>query len=176
MSFNLTNLTGSYALNGNGDLIVGGSITTGSGGVQSFTGGESLKGFKSGTLNITASSVDNSARGDGGWAVNSPGSRTATLEVTFNRIISDTTQQSLIDLFTASDTDFKTKGVAIAYKTSDGATTKTIYGVFVPTDLSQNQTGGGDADGTAEEVSITFASWSPLSKDSTTNSGGGSSS
>lgn len=169
MSFTTTNLTGSYALNGNGDLVCGGTITT-TQGTTTFSGGESLKGFKSGTLNITASSVDNSARGDGGWAVNAPGSRSATLEITFNRIASDTTQQSMIDMLTAADSDFRTKGVAISYKTSDGTNTKEIFGVFVPTDYSQSQSGGGDADGTAEEVSMTFASWSPLYKASTTNS------
>lgn len=161
MSCTTVTLTGKYALNGNGSLNVGGSITTTTG-TTSYSGGEEVKGFKSGSLNISASSVDNSARGDGGWAVNGAGSRSATLEVTFNRIIGDTAQDFIIGLFTADQDDFLTSGIAIKYASSDGSTTSSIFGTFVPTDITYNQTGGGDADGTAEEVTVTFANYGAL--------------
>lgn len=165
MSCSTVSLTGKYALNGNGSLKVGGSISTTT--TAAYSGGEELNGFKSGNLSISASSVDNSARGDGGWAVNGAGSRSATLEITFNRILGDTAQDFLLALFTADQDDFLTQGVAICYETGDGTNTRQVFGTFVPTDLTQNQTGGGDADGTAEEVSITFSNYGALYSSST---------
>lgn len=159
----LTSLTGKYALNGNGDLIIGCTITPpGSGTAASYTGGASLKGFKSGSISFSASSVDNSARGDGGWAVNAAGSRSATLDVTFNRIIGDAAQDALISHMASASSTFQNNGFGIAYITSNGTTTKTILGVFVPTEYSQSQSGGGDSDGTAEEVSFSFGSYGEL--------------
>lgn len=159
MAFTPTTLTGSYALNGNGSLLVGGTITSGSTGIT-WSGGEELNGFKSGNIDITASTVDNSARGDGGWAKNSPGSRSATLSLTANRKLGDTAQEGLIDLLMGDD--FQNQGVAIYWKSGDGTNTKGLMGTFVLTSYSENQSGGGDADGTATEISFEFASYSPV--------------
>ena len=163
MATSLTTLTGLYNLNGNGSLDVGGTITK-SGTTATYTAGEELGGFKSGSISFDASTVDNSARGDGGWAVNSPGSRSATIELTWNKLEGDDGQDCLTGMLTQASADWATKGVAIRYQSANGnpTTSGTIidgfFGVFVPTAYSENQTGGGDADGTAVECSMTLAS------------------
>ena len=168
-------LTGAYSLNGNGRLNVGGAITydatthaatyTAPPSSENF-GGE-LGGFKSGSISFDASSVDNSTRGEGGWAVNSPGSRSATIELTWNKLETDAGQDALVDMITFSQSDWQNKGIAIAYLSSDGAATSPeesgFCGVFVPTSYSETQSGGGDNDATAVECSMTLVSYREIS-------------
>ena len=167
-------LTGAYSLNGNGRLNVGGSITydttTGAATYTAPTGaqgGGELGGFKSGSISFDASSVDNSTRGEGGWAVNSPGSRSATIELTWNKLETDAGQDELVDMITFKQSDWQNKGIAIAYLSSDGAATSPTQsgfcGVFVPTSYSENQSGGGDNDATAVECSMTLVSYKEVS-------------
>ena len=158
MAFVETTLPNSYSLNGLGTLVVGGTIAS-SGGTTTFSGGEELGGFKSGSISFDASTIDNSTRGDGGWAINSPGSRSCTLDLTWNKLESDAGQVGLMGLLTQAQADWSTKGVAIKYTSTDGTNTSGFFGLFVPTAYSENQSGGGDADGTAVECSMTLASY-----------------
>ena len=161
MSFSTTTLANSYSLNANGTMIVGGTIAT-SGGTATFSGGESLGGFKSGSISFDASSIDNSTRGDGGWAKNAPGARSATIDLTWNKLETDAGQVGLMGLLTQSQEDWSENGVAIKYTSTNGTDTSGFFGVFVPTSYSENQTGGGDADGTAVECSMTLASYGEI--------------
>ena len=163
-------LTGAYSLNGNGRLNVGGSYTT-SGTTTTYTQPSStagqtgdLGGFKSGSISFDASSVDNSTRGDGGWAINAPGVRSATIELTWNKLETDHAQDELVDMLTFAQADWQGKGIAVAYLSADttGTNKSGFCGTFVPTAYSENQTGGGDNDATAVECSMTLVSYGPV--------------
>ena len=163
----LVTLTGAYSLNGNGRLNVGGAITTDSQtGVTTYTtpsanGGE-LGGFKSGSISFEASTVDNSTRGEGGWAVNSPGARNCTIELTWNKLENDDAQNELYTMLMQAQADWSTKGIAIAYLSSNGTDKSGFTGIFVPTAYSETQTGGGDADATAVECTMSFANYKEI--------------
>ena len=161
MAFNTTSLSNSYSLNGNGTLNVGGTIT-GTGSSATYAAGEDLGGFKSGSISFDASSIDNSTRGDGGWALNSPGSRSATIDLTWNKLETDAGQIGLMGLITQAQADWSTKGVAIKYTSTNGTDTSGFFGVFVPTAYSESQSGGGDNDGTAVECTMTLASYQEI--------------
>ena len=160
----LVALSGSYSLNANGRLNVGGTIASGV-----YSAGLELEGFKSGSVSFDASTIDNSTRGEGGWAVNAPGSRSCTIELTWNKkelesgqTTSDNAQALLMSMLTQSQADWSTKGINIAYLSSNGTTKSGFAGLFVPTAYSENQSGGGDADATAVECSMTLASYKDI--------------
>lgn len=153
MSLVLTDLTSTYDLSCNGSLTIG---------------GEELGGFKSGSLSFSADTVENSTRDDQGWKSNAPGNRSATLEVTFNKIANNACQIGLRKYVV--DSDFLTSGVAIVYKSASAAGGG-FSGVFVLTAYSENQ----GMDGTAVECSATFMNYGEITSDATTSSGSGSS-
>lgn len=174
MAFALSSLTGSYSLNGNGSLDVGGTITE-SGGSFTYANGVELTGFKSGSISFSAGSVDNSTRGEGGWAAAAPGARSCTLDITYNKIDGAYSSQSatsdpqynLREMFSQVQADWSSKAVAIKYtskaKNSAGKwVTSGFFGLFIPTSYSESQSGGGDNDGTAVECSMSFASYGQI--------------
>lgn len=175
MAFTLTNLPqGSFALNGSGHLYAGGTATWNAQDptkLESVTGGYELKGFTSGSIQVSGGSVTIEARGVGdGWSQAAPGGRSATMSLTCNRIIGDTCQDGLISMATQGKSDWQTKGVAIAYGidhkvTQEGSEVtklKGFVGVWVLTDVSFEQSGGGDNDANAETVTFSFSAFSNL--------------
>lgn len=147
----LTDLTTSYDLGADGELTIGGQV---------------LGGFKSGNLSFSADTVDNSTRDDQGWQAACPGTRTATLEVTFNKMKSDTCQNGIREWLMMDD--YQTKGAAIVFvssSTSGGG----FSGVFSLTGYTENQ----GYDGTAVECTATFNSFGAITADSA-GSGSGS--
>ena len=170
MSFALSTLpAGSFALNGDGHLYCGGTATwdtTDTTKLSAITGGYELKGFTSGSITITGGSTTNEARGVGdGWALAAPGGRSASLNISCLRIIGDEAQEGLIAMATQSRSDWLEHGVAIAYGVEYTDTTdklKGFGGVWILTDCSFEQSGGGDNDAAAETVSFTFSLFSNL--------------
>lgn len=152
MAFTLSDLTSSYDISSEGQL---------------FIGGEKLGGFKSGSLSFSADQVDNSTRDDQGWAKSAPGNRSASLEVTFNKLETDACQVGLRGYLV--NADFQSKGVAVVYRSeSKGTSPGTGFsGIFVMTAYSENQ----GMDGTAVECSATFQSWGPLTPDNSSSGG-----
>lgn len=175
MAFNQVSLPqGTFALNGNGHVYAGGTATwdsTDSTILSEITGGYELRGFTSGSVSISGSSVTNEARGiGGGWAQAAPGGRSATLQLSFLRLVGDTAQDGLLGMITADRESWSNKGVAIAYgvdttETSSSSTTTKLHGfggVWILTDVSIEQSGGGDNDANAETVSLTFSAFGNL--------------
>lgn len=155
MSFTTVPLTTSYDLSSQGSLSIG---------------TEELKGFKSGTLSIEGETVENSARGDGGWTVAAPGKRSATLETTFLKLPTDACQAGIRSL--SLDPNYQSLGVPVVYRSnasspSDGSGFK---GTFVLTSYSETQTDGGDA----VECSANFAGYGAIEVDNASGSGSGS--
>lgn len=126
MAFTTVPLTTSYDISSQGELSIGGC---------------ELGGFKSATLTIEGESVDNYARGDGGWSTAAPGKRSWSLDLTFLRLKSDACQVGLRALATGAD--YQSKGVAVAY--SDGATSGGFSGTAVLSNYSEKQADGGEA-------------------------------
>lgn len=165
---------GSFALNGNGHLYVGGSATfdsTDTSKVTAITGGYELKGFTSGSIQISGSATQNQARGVGdGWSQGAPGGRSATMQLSFLRIIGDTAQDGLLAFITANKANWQSKGVTVAYGVNyeDSSVTPAVTklsgfaGVWVVTDCSIEQSGGGDNDAQAETVTISLSSFSNI--------------
>ena len=158
----LVDLPLSYSLNSNGSLDVGGTVSGGT-----YTSGNELGGFKSGSISFEATTVDNSTRGEGGWAVNSPGARSCTLELTWNKLETDAAQVELVGMWTQTQANWNNKGIYIRYKSTNGKSGTELeesgfYGIFVPTAYSENQTGGGDNDATAVECSMTLVNYKEL--------------
>lgn len=176
MAFSTVSLPqGTFALNGNGHIYCGGSATwdsTDTSILSSVSGGYELKGFTSGSISISGSSVTNEARGiGGGWAQAAPGGRSATLQLSFLRLVGDTAQDGLLGMISADKSTWSNNGVALAYgvdttETASGGTTTTklhgFGGVWILTDVSIEQSGGGDNDANAENVSLTFSAFGNL--------------
>ena len=154
MAFALTDLTNSYELSSEGTLSIGGEV---------------LGGFKSGSLSFSADTIDNATRDDQGWTKPAPGNRSASLEVTWNKLETDACQVGLRSYIVNSD--FQTKGVAVVYRSESKATAPGdgFKGLFIMTNYSENQ----GMDGTAVECSATFASWGPIVSDTSEASGNG---
>lgn len=154
MAFALTDLTNSYELSSEGTLSIGGEV---------------LGGFKSGSLSFSADTIDNSTRDDQGWTKPAPGNRSASLEVTWNKLETDACQVGLRSYIVNSD--FQTKGVAVVYRSESKTTAPGdgFKGLFIMTNYSENQ----GMDGTAVECSATFASWGPIVSDTSEASGNG---
>lgn len=149
MAFALTDLTNSYELSSEGTLNIG---------------GEKLGGFKSGTLSFSADTIDNATRDDQGWTKPAPGNRSASLQVTWNKLEADACQVGIRGYIINGD--FQTKGVAVMYRSESKATAPGdgFKGVFVLTNYEETQ----GMDGTAVECSATFASWGPIVADNAT--------
>lgn len=149
MAFDLQDLTSSYDLSADGVCMIG---------------TVKLGGFKSGTLTFAADTIDNSTRDDQGWGASTAGNRTATLEVTYNKISDDECQKGIRSYALASD--FQTQGVQIVYRSESGNTStgSGFKGIFVLTNLSETQ----DKDGTAVEETATFASFGAITADNAT--------
>ena len=146
MSFSTVSLTGSYDLSSQGSLSIG---------------GESLGGFKSGSVTIEAETVENYARGDGGWTSSAPGRRSASLSVTFLKLGTDACQVGIRAL--ALDSDFQSKGVQVVYRSENASTSAGtgFKGTFVLTNYSESQTDGGEA----VECSAEFQGYGALTVD-----------
>lgn len=154
MAFNTTPLNSSYDLSSQGSMKIG---------------GEELKGFKSGSLSIEGESVENYARGDGGWTASAPGKRSATVEVTFLKLATNACQVGIRTLIL--DSEYQKKGVEIVYR-SESETTSAgtgFKGVFVLTSYSESQSEGGEA----VECTANFAAYGPLVVDNASGSGSG---
>lgn len=149
MAFALTDLTNSYELSSEGTLTIG---------------GEKLGGFKSGSLSFSADTIDNTTRDDQGWAKPAPGNRSASLQVTWNKLETDPCQVGIRGYVIGAD--FQTKGVAVVYRSESKPTAPGdgFKGVFVLTNYEESQ----GMDGTAVECSATLASWGPLVADNAT--------
>ena len=155
MSFQTVPLTTSYDLSSQGSCKIGTL---------------ELKGFTGGTLTIQGESVENYARGDGGWTVAAPGKRSGTLEVTFLKLPTDECQQGIRGLIL--DANYQKLGVPIEYLSnesnpSDGSGFK---GTFVLTSYSEQQQTGGEAD----VCTANFAAYGALIADNASGSGSGS--
>lgn len=150
MAFTLKDLTQNYDLSSQGTLTIGTEL---------------LGGFKSGSLSFSADTIDNATRDDQGWGKGAPGTRNATLEVTFNKLEADACQVGLRNY--AVNADFQKKGVEIVYRSEskDTAPGTGFKGTFVMTAYSEQQS----YDGTAVECSASFASWGALVADTTSN-------
>lgn len=147
----LTDLTTQYDLGADGTLTIGGI---------------ELGGFKSGNLSFSADTIDNSTRSDGGWQSAAAGTRVATLEVTFNKMKSDSCQNGLREWLMLDE--FQTKGAEITFVSSSTAGGG-FNGVFCMTGYTENQ----GYDGTAVECTATFQSFGPITADGA-GSGSGS--
>ena len=132
MAFTLTDLTQSYDLSSQGTLTIGNCL---------------LGGFKSGTLSFSADTIDNATRDDQGWGKGAPGTRNATLEVTFNKLESNECQVGLRNY--AVNADFQKKGVAVIYRSESKETAPGtgFSGTFVMTAYSEQQSFDGTAVG-----------------------------
>lgn len=139
----LTDLTTSYDLGADGKLTIGGKV---------------LGGFKSGNLSFSADTVDNSTRDDQGWQAACPGTRTATLEVTFNKIKTDDCQKGIRQWLLLDD--YQTKGAVVKFVSSDTAGGG-FSGTFCLTGYTENQ----GYDGTAVECTATFNSFGAITAD-----------
>lgn len=146
MAFALTDLTSSYELSSEGTLTIGGEL---------------LGGFKSGSLNFSADTIDNSTRDDQGWTKPAPGNRSASLEVTWNKLETDACQVGIRGYIL--NADFQTKGVAVVYRSESKSTAPGdgFSGVFILSNYGETQ----GMDGTAVECTATFNSWGPIASD-----------
>ena len=149
MAFTLVDLTNTY------DLSSAGSLTIGT---------VALGGFKNGTLRFAGDSIDNSTRDDQGWAAMTSGNRSATLEITFNKITSDECQVGIRSYML--NADYQSKGVEIIYRSEDASTSagSGFKGTFVLTDYSETQ----EKDGTAVECTATFSNFGAITADNAT--------
>lgn len=151
MAFTSTSLTNSYDLSRNGSMNIG-SVA--------------LEGFKSGSISFSADTIDNTTRDDGDWQVSIPGRRNATLQITCNKVVDGSAecQKGIRDLWLASD--FGNKGVAIIYRSEATATAPGtgFKGTFVLTGYSESQQYAGEA----VEISMEFASYGAIVKDTAT--------
>lgn len=147
-SITLADLAGKYDISANGSMNIGGL---------------ELEGFKSGTLTLTAETVDNGTRGDNGWGSAMPGKRSGTLSITCNKIkdadpAETGCQKGLRAYFLGAD--FLTKGVKVIYKSAPDTQSNSAYGedfgsnavvttgfegVFVLTSMAESQQSGGEA-------------------------------
>lgn len=130
-------------------------------------GGIELEGFKSGNLSFEGDSVDNSTREAGGWACDTPGKRSCTLEVTCNKKASSTNptcQNGLRALMLGSsgDYDYRSRGVEIQYMSaplSSGTSAGTGFsGKFILVSMSEAQQMGGEA----VEITYSFKNFGPI--------------
>ena len=154
MAFTTTALTGgSYELSSAGSLTVGTC---------------ELGGFKSGTFTIEGESVENYARGDGGWTKAAPGKRSGSVSLTFLKLQSDAAQAGIRGLML--DSDYQTKGVEIVYKTTSSTAGPGFKGTFCLTNYSESSTEGGEA----VECSAEFAAFGPITVDNASSTGSGS--
>lgn len=154
MAFTTTDLTTSYDLSSQGSCLIGTL---------------ELGGFTGGTVTIQGESIENYARGDGGWTVAAPGKRSGTLEVSFLKLPNDPCQAGIRSLML--DADYQSKGVPIEYRSnksnpSDGSGFK---GTFVLTNYSEQQQTGGEA----VECTANFAAYGALVADNGSASGSG---
>lgn len=166
-NFATTTLSGSYSLNGNGELWIGCTRTeSGTPVTISFSGGEKLGGFKDGSVNFEASAVDNSTRGDNGWTVKAPASRSVKVELTFNKLEGDAAQIGIRELIAAPQETWSTKGVCLNYLSAAPSGSSTVKngfgGVFIISGYSEKQSGGGDNDATAVECTLSLESWGAI--------------
>ena len=153
MAFTTTNLTTSYDLSSQGSCKIGTL---------------ELNGFTGGTFTIEGESIENYARGDGGWTVAAPGKRSGTLEVTFLKLPTDACQVGIRSLML--DADYQSKGVSIEYfsnksNPSDGSGFK---GTFVLTNYSEQQQTGGEA----VECTANFAAYGAITADNAASGSG----
>ena len=151
MAFTTTSLTSSYDLSSQGSMKIG---------------TEELNGFKSGSFTIEGESVENYARGDGGWTKSAPGKRNATVEVTFLKLPTCACQTGIRDLML--NANYQALGVEIVYR-SEKATTSAgtgFKGTFILTNYSESQTDGGDA----VECTVNFESYGPVTVDNASTS------
>lgn len=158
-------LSGSYSLNANGDLKVGLAKSSTDG---TYSGGESVPGLVSASINFDASSVSNEGKGDMGWAKASPGTRSATVDITFNMIDGDAVHEFLMQHFCEDQSTWSTNGIAIEYTSTSPTSTSGTWlregfvGTFIPTSMSSSEAYGGDNDATAVQVTLSFASHGPI--------------
>lgn len=151
MAFTTTALTGgSYELSSAGSMLIG---------------TEELGGFKSGTFTIEGESVENYARGDGGWTKAAPGKRSASVSVTFLKMQSNAAQAGIRGLML--DSDYQTKGVEIVYKTTSTTAGTGFKGTFCLTNYSESSSEGGEA----VECSAEFAAFGQITIDNASSSG-----
>lgn len=155
MAFTTTPLTTSYDLSSQGSCKIG---------------TVELGGFTGGTLTVQGESIENYARGDGGWTVAAPGKRSGTLEVTFLKLPTDECQVGIRNLML--DANYQNLGVPVDYRSnksnpSDGSGFK---GTFVLTNYSEQQQTGGEA----VECTANFAAYGAMSADNASESGSGS--
>ena len=149
-AFTLKDLTdNSYDLSCNGSLYIG---------------TVKLGGFKSGTLSFSADTIDNATRDDQGWTKPAPGNRSASLQVTWNKLETDACQVGIRAYMINGD--FQTKGVAVVYRSESKTTAPGdgFKGVFVLTNYEETQ----GMDGTAVECSMTFAAYGEIVSDTAT--------
>lgn len=154
MAFTTIDLSARYDLSKNGTLTVGTCL---------------LGGFKSGSLTLEADTNDNSTRDDQGWTAEAPSSRSATLEVTYNKLATDEAQVGIRGLFL--DPDYVTKGVQIVYRSENAQTSAGtgFKGTFCLTNYSESQEKGGEA----VECTATFTGYGAIVADNAAQSEGG---
>ena len=154
MAFTTIDLSARYDLSKNGTLTVGTCL---------------LGGFKSGSLTLEADTNDNSTRDDQGWTAEAPSSRSATLEVTYNKLATDEAQVGIRGLFL--DPDYVTKGVQIVYRSENAQTSAGtgFKGTFCLTNYSESQEKGGEA----VECTATFTGYGAIVADNATQTTGG---
>ena len=146
MAFQTVDLTTSYDLSSQGLCTIG---------------TVELGGFTGGTLTIQGESVENYARGDGGWVVNAPGKRSGTLEVTFLKLSTDACQNGIRGLMLSAD--YQKKGVNIVFRSEKAETSAGtgFKGVFTLTSISEKQQEGGQA----VECTAQFAAYGAIELD-----------
>lgn len=154
MAFTTIDLSTRYDLSKNGTLTVGTCL---------------LGGFKSGSLTIESDTNDNSTRDDQGWAAEAPSSRSASLEVTYNKLATDAAQVGIRGLIL--DNDYVTKGVQIVYRSENASTSAGtgFKGTFCLTNYSESQEKGGEA----VECTATFTGYGAIVADNAAQSTGG---
>lgn len=141
------------------------------------TGLKTLRGFKSGTLSFEGNSIDNSTRDEQGWSTDNTGTRSASLEITFNKISADTVSIEGVDTDNDAqkfirqlilDGTWGETGVGIVYQSNSGTGTGNAFaGIFVLTNYSENSS----YDGTAVECSASFKSFGEIYTDATVPNG-----
>lgn len=168
---NTVTLSNTFDLSREGQLLFGCATdaTSGGGYVWTTTGLKTLRGFKSGTLSFEGNSIDNSTRDEQGWSTENAGTRSASLEVTFNKISADEIGEDELDNDAQKfirqlilDGTWGETGVGIIYQSNDTTGAGNNFaGIFVLTNYSENST----YDGTAVECSASFKSFGEIYTD-----------
>lgn len=156
MAFTTVDLTTSYDLSSQGLCTIG---------------TVELGGFTGGTLTIQGESVENYARGDGGWVVNAPGKRSGTLEVTYLKLSTDACQTGIRNLML--DADYQKKGVNIIFRSekADPSAGTGFKGLFTLTSISEQQQEGGQA----VECTAQFSAYGAIELDNAASGSGSAS-